>query len=254
MKIILSPAKALNFEQQLCTNQFTQASFIKQANFLAEELKQLSINELRGLMKLSESLAELNYNRYQQWQSPTQPGEWIKPAIALFNGAAYKGLDAPSLSLADIEFAQNNLRVLSGLYGILRPLDLMYPYRLEMGTRWKIDSSTANLYQFWNTQLADFLNNEMEKEEILVNLASTEYFKAIDLNTINAEIITPVFKESKNDTLKVVMMYAKTARGKMARWIIQQRITAKEALKSYEVDGYSYQEELSSATEWVFVR
>lgn len=205
-------------------------------------------------MKLSPQLTDLNYHRYQQWEKPMKKEKEVKQAIALFNGAAYKGLDATSLSESELLALQDNLRILSGLYGILKPLDLIYPYRLEMGTKFAVDSKRKNLYAFWKDQLTDFLNKETTPDDTIVNLASTEYFKAIDTKKLQARVITPIFKEIKGDTYKVVMMYAKTARGKMLRYIVRENIENAEALKGYAVDGYSYNESLSSEQEWVFVR
>ena len=205
-------------------------------------------------MHLSPQLADLNYTRFQNWQKPMELSPDAKPAVTVFTGEVYKGLDVDTFTKKDFEHAQKQLRILSGMYGILRPLDLMYPYRLEMGTKWAITPKTKNLYQFWGKRLADYLNEEIAEGEVIINLASNEYFKAIDKKTINARVITPIFKELKGDQFKVVMMYAKHARGAMARDIIKQQYSSSEDLKGYNVDGYSYNEQLSTADEWVFVR
>lgn len=254
MKIVLSPAKSLDYEQDIATPSTTRAPFLEEANFLADKLKKMSAKKLGELMKLSSNLADLNYERYQNWEQPIALNENAKPAITVFTGEVYKGLDAKTFSEKDFNNAQNQLRILSGLYGVLRPLDLMYSYRLEMGTKWSVTPKTKNLYNYWGTKLAEYLNNEMKKDEVLINLASNEYFKALDKKTLNPRIITPVFKELKGDQYKVIMMYAKHARGAMARDIIQSQYKNVDDLKGYNVDGYSYSEELSKGDEWVFIR
>jgi cytoplasmic iron level regulating protein YaaA (DUF328/UPF0246 family) len=254
MKIVISPAKSLDYNQSIDTPKVTEAPFIQEADYLANKLKKMSVKKLGELMNLSANLSDLNYDRYQHWVSPVNESDDAKPALTVFTGEVYKGLDAQTFSEQDFLNAQSQLRILSGLYGVLRPLDLMYPYRLEMGTKWKVTPKTKNLYQYWGTKPAEFLNNEMEDGEVLINLASNEYFKVLDKKLLKARIITPVFKELKGDKYKVVMMYAKHARGAMARDIIQSKYKNVEDLKGYNVDGYSYSEELSNGDEWVFVR
>lgn len=254
MKIVISPAKSLDFDRKIDTPKVTQAPFLKETEALAKKLKRMSSKELEKLMKLSTSLADLNYQRYQNWETPKKEGDWIKPALTVFTGEVFKGIDAPTFSAKDFKNAQEQLHILSGLYGILKPLDLMYPYRLEMGTKWAITPKTKNLYKFWGTKLAEYLNDEMKEGEVLINLASNEYFKAIDKKTLKARVVTPVFKELKGDQYKVIMIYAKHARGAMTRNIIQQQYKSVDDLKGYNVDGYSYNETLSSEDEWVFVR
>lgn len=254
MKIVISPAKSLDYEQHIKTPAISTAPFIEEADYLAKKLQKMSTKKLGDLMHLSPNLADLNYARYQNWEQPLKQGEVALPAVTVFTGEVYKGLDAASFSEKDFTNAQKQLRILSGLYGILRPLDLMYPYRLEMGTKWNVTPSTKNLYQYWGKKLAEYLNNEMQEGEVLINLASNEYFKALDKKTLKARVVTPVFKELKGDKYKVVMMYAKHARGAMARDIIQSGYTSVDDLKGYNVDGYSYNEELSNGDEWVFVR
>lgn len=254
MKVVLSPAKALDENRQLKVDKFTIPYFINEADFLVEKLQKLSRMELGKLMKLSENLTDLNYFRYKNWEKPTDFNSIVRPAIAQFDGAAFKGFDVTSLTPATLENAQNQLRVLSGLYGILKPLDLLYPYRLEMGTKWKVDSENKNLYAFWKAKVTAYLKSELLPNEVLINLASSEYFKVVDQKQLKRRIITPVFKEFKNDKYKVVMMYAKTARGKMARAIIDQKYDSFEKLKAYNIDGYSYNALLSSDNEWVFIR
>lgn len=254
MKILLSPAKSLDYSREIETPQTSVAPFIDKADYLAKKLQKMSKKKLGDLMNLSAQLTDLNHERYQSWESPSKEGEKVKPALTVFTGEVYKGLEVDSMLKDELVRAQDQLRILSGLYGILRPLDLMYPYRLEMGTKWSVTPSKKNLYQFWGSDLAEYLNKEMEDGEVIINLASNEYFKAIDKKTIKSRIVTPVFKELKGDKYKVVMMYAKHARGAMARDIIQQQYKNVDDLKGYNVDGYSYSEQMSSENEWVFVR
>ena len=254
MKIVVSPAKSLDFERSIETPKPTVAPFLEEADYLANKLGKLSSKKLGELMKLSTQLSDLNYERYQNWKAPKELSDDSKPALTVFTGEVFKGIDATTFSQKDFENAQKQLRILSGLYGVLRPLDLMYPYRLEMGTKWNVTPKTKNLYQYWGTKIADYLNAEMEEDEVLVNLASNEYFKSVDTKVLKAKVITPVFKELKGDKYKVIMMYAKHARGAMARDIIQSQYKDVNDLKGYNVDGYSYNEGLSTEDEWVFVR
>lgn len=254
MKIVVSPAKSLDFKKTIETPKPTIAPFVKEADYLANKLGKLSAKKIGELMKLSTQLADLNYERYQNWKAPKELTTLSKPALTVFTGEVFKGIDPSTFSQKDFENAQCQLRILSGLYGILRPLDLMYPYRLEMGTKWAVTSKTKNLYKYWGTKIADYLKTEMDQGEVLINLASNEYFKSVDIKVLKTRIITPVFKELKGNNYKVVMMYAKHARGAMARDIIQSQYTDVNDLKGYNVDGYSYNERLSSDDEWVFVR
>ncbi len=254
MKILSSPAKSLNYNSGIETPFHSRASFLEDADYLAKKLQKLSKKELQKLMQLSENLSDLNHQRYRDWTPPKNVSENIQPAITVFNGEVFKALDVATFSNEDFENAQKSFRILSGLYGILKPLDLMYPYRLEMGTKWNITTKIKNLYQYWGKQLSSFLNNEMEEGEVIVNLASNEYFKAIDQKILKARVITPVFKELKGDQFKIIMMYAKHARGAMARDIIQNQYQSVEDLKGYNIDGYSYNEGMSTENKWVFVR
>lgn len=254
MKLFLSPAKSLDFNQTIPTPEPTVAPFLKDANYLANKLSKLSANQLGELMKLSPTLADLNFERYQNWISPEKKSSDVKPAITVFTGEVYKGLNVESLSEKDLEKAQGIIRILSGLYGVLRPLDLIYPYRLEMGTKWNVTPKTKKLYAYWGEKLTNYINEETEEGELLINLASNEYFKSIQPKKLKGKLITPIFKELKGNQFKVVMMYAKHARGAMARTIIQENYTTIEELKSYNVDGYSFNESLSSENEFVFVR
>ncbi|MDX6746801.1 peroxide stress protein YaaA [Polaribacter sp. PL03] len=252
MKIIISPAKSLDFESKVPTDIYTQPRFLEQSKKLNKKLKTLSKKNLSDLMKISDDLSALNYERNQTWETPFTK-ENSKQAIYSFTGAVFKGIDVNSLSAKKIPVLQERLRILSGLYGLLKPLDLIQPYRLEMGTRLKV-GSTENLYKFWNDTLANSLNEELEDDELLVNLASTEYFKALPKKTLKVPMITPVFKDLKNGEYKIVMTYAKMARGLMVRYIIDNDVKTIEGLKSFNIDKYRFSESLSSETELVFTR
>ncbi|PHR43614.1 MAG: hypothetical protein COA32_15945 [Fluviicola sp.] len=254
MKILLSPAKSLDFDRTIKTPEVTIAPFVENADYLANKLAKLSKKKLGKLMHLSEQLTDLNYDRYQSWYKPEKSNDNIKPAITVFTGEVYKGFDVESLPQSDLKNAQEQVRILSGLYGVLRPFDLMFPYRLEMGTKWSVTPKTKNLYSYWGSKISDYLNNETESDEVIINLASNEYFKAVDKKVLKPRVITPVFKELKGDQYKVVMMYAKHARGAMARDIVKNQYKSVDDLKGYNVGGYSYNEALSSDNEWVFVR
>lgn len=252
MKIIISPAKSLDFESKVPTSLHTHPRFLEQSKKLNAKLKTLSRNKLSDLMKISDDLASLNYERNQTWHTPFNP-ENSKQAIYAFTGAVFQGIDVNSLSEEKIPLLQENLRILSGLYGLLKPLDLIQPYRLEMGTRLKIDK-TENLYQFWDDTVATTLNEELEDDELFVNLASTEYFKVISKKTLKVPMITPVFKDFKNGQYKIVMTYAKKARGLMVRYIIDYNVKTIEELKGFNVDRYRFSEELSSGNDLIFTR
>lgn len=254
MKVLLSPAKSIDTTAIPAIQETTIASFLKESEQLVTKLRKFSIKKLETTMHISRDLAELNKERFANWTSPMERTETVVPAAFAFNGEVYRGLDIQSLSDEELIKAQSMIRILSGMYGILKPLDLMFPYRLEMGTKWQITPKQKNLYQFWGSKLSKFLNNEMEKEEVLVNLASSEYFKAIDRKTLKAKVVTPVFKEFKNGEYKIVMMYAKHARGAMARYIVQNNVSNVEELKLYTVDGYSFDVNQSTDEEWVFTR
>lgn len=256
MKIVISPAKSLDVSRNFEKPFTTTACFLEEAAYLAKKLKKLNAKKLTELMHISADLADLNYERYQHWTAPVQESDEVIAAVFAFTGEVYKGLEAESLSNEDLEYAQQKLRILSGLYGVLKPLDLLYPYRLEMGTKWQITPNQPNLYRFWGKKIATKLREEMQEEhdDVLINLASTEYFKAVDQKALGMRVITPVFKELKGGVYKVVMMYAKHARGAMARYIIQNRLTDPEQLKLYQVDGYQWDARLSTDSEWVFTR
>lgn len=252
MKIIISPAKSLDFESKATTDVYTQPRFLEQSEKLNKKLKTLSRKKLSELMKISDDLASLNYDRNQDWQPPFSIDN-AKQAVFAFTGEVYRGIDANSISEDKIPVLQDKLRILSGLYGLLKPLDLIQPYRLEMGTKLKV-GRRENLYKFWDTTLAESLNEELEDGELLINLASTEYFKALPKKALKVPMITPVFKDFKNGQYKTIMTFAKKARGLMVRYIIDNNIETLEELKGFNVEGYGFSEEMSTETELVFTR
>ena len=252
MKIIISPAKSLDFESKVPTSLHTQPRFLDQSEKLNKKLKTLSKKNLSELMKISDDLSALNYDRNQTWATPFTKDN-AKQAIYSFTGAVFKGIDVNSIEEEKIPLLQNNLRILSGLYGLLKPLDLIQPYRLEMGTRLKVGTK-ENLYKFWGDTVANALNEELEDGELLVNLASTEYFKVIPKKVLKVPMVTPIFKDYKNGEYKIVMTYAKMARGLMVRYIIDNNVKTIEDLKGFNVDKYRFSEELSSGNDLVFTR
>ena len=252
MRIVISPAKKLHEGYALPDVEATQPRFLSQSQNLINILQEKDSFEIASLMKLSMKLADLNAGRFQSWHTPFTTTN-AKQALFSFAGDVYQGLDATSLSTNDIAFAQEHLRMLSGLYGLLRPLDLMQPYRLEMGTR-LTNPEGSNLYDFWGKQITEQLNQELSTGDTLINLASNEYFKVLNPKLLQANIITPAFKENKAGTYKVVGIFAKKARGFMSRYIIQNRITDVEDIKTFNVDGYIYNPSLSDATTWAFSR
>lgn len=254
MKILISPAKSIDIQPIEGIQTTTIARFLDESEGLVKKLRKFSAKKIEKMMHVSRDIAELNHHRFQNWERPESPKEDIQPAIACFTGEVYRGLDIRTLSQPALEKTQESLRILSGLYGILKPFDLMYPYRLEMGTSWAVTPKTKNLYQFWGKKLANSLNEEMLEGECIINLASSEYFKAIDRKTLKHRMITPVFKELKNGEFKIVMTYAKNARGKMTRFILENNLLHPEEIKGFDVDGYRYHERLSSDDEWVFTR
>lgn len=252
MLMVVSPAKTLDYESELPTDQFTQPDMLNEAQELIEQLKELSPSQVASLMGLSDKLADLNVGRFAHWSQPFTP-ENARPAMFAFKGDVYTGLDAYSFKKADIDFAQKQLRMLSGLYGLLKPLDLMQPYRLEMGTKFK-NHRGDNLYQFWGDTITEKLNAEMKEGEVLLNLASNEYFKSVNKKALKGQVITPVFKDEKNGQYKIISFYAKKARGLMAAYVIKNRIKDAEKVKAFDVAGYRFSEEMSKPTEWVFIR
>jgi uncharacterized protein len=254
MKILISPAKSIQKQELQAQIPHTVGSFLTEAETLAKKLKKLSVGKIEKMMHVSNDIALLNHGRFQNWEKPLHISEEVRPTISLFTGEVYRGLDASSLSNAELEYAQNNLRILSGMYGLLKPMDLMFPYRLEMGTSFAVTPKQTNLYKYWGSKLSTELNSQMSEEEEIINLASAEYFKAIDQKVIRAKIITPVFKELKNGEYKVVMTFAKNARGRMTRYIIENQLTNSVDIKLFDWDNYRFHEALSSEKEWVFTR
>lgn len=252
MKIVISPAKSLDFETQLPTKQYTEGNFLKEANTVHKVLKKKKPKELSELMAISEKLADLNWQRNQEWATPFTP-ENARPAVYAFNGDVYIGLDAYSLPEEKLEVLQDKLRILSGLYGLLKPLDLIQPYRLEMGTRLPIGKS-KDLYEFWKTKLTKALNAELKKDELFINLASNEYFSAIDKKALKVPVITPEFKDYKDGKLKMISFFAKKARGMMVRYIIETNAETIEDLKGFNYEGYQYDANLSKGYTLVFTR
>ncbi|WP_456378955.1 peroxide stress protein YaaA [Lutibacter sp.] len=252
MKIVISPAKSLDFETKVPTKQFTEGEFLKEAAILNGVLKKKSPKKLSDLMHISPKLGELNWQRNQEWQLPFTL-ENAKQAVFAFKGDVYIGLDAYTLSEDKIIQLQKKLRILSGQYGVLKPLDLMQAYRLEMGTKLKIGRKD-NLYQFWGESVTKALNNELENDEVFINLASNEYFKVIQPKLLKAIIITPVFKDYKNGKLKIISFFAKKARGLMVRFIIDNTIETVEDLKKFNSEGYAFDSNLSTEKELVFTR
>ena len=254
MLTIISPAKKLDYSQPEETQAFTQPLLLEHSEQLIKDLQQLSPEEVCSLMGLSDKLGALNYERFQEWQTPFSIDN-AKQAVLAFKGDVYQGLDADNMNADELNWAQDNLRILSGLYGLLRPLDLMQPYRHEMGTKFA-NQRGANLYQFWGEIITDQLNKlfPASAKSVLVNLASNEYFKSVQSKNINAEIITPVFMDQKGDKYKIISFFAKRARGLMSAFIIKNKITDAEQLKTFNVDGYSFNSAMSDGNKWVFCR
>jgi len=254
MLTVISPAKTLDYETPLATESFTQPAHLTQSRKLIRRLRELSAGDLSGLMHISNSLAELNQQRFKQWKTPFKPDN-ARQALFAFKGDVYIGLDAYSLRPDDIDFAQDHLRILSGLYGLLRPLDLMQPYRLEMGTRLDTDQG-SNLYQFWDERITRSLNQELRQSntKTLINLASGEYFKSVKPKKLRGDIVTPAFKEYRDGQYKFIQFFAKKARGLMARYLIDHRVDRADGLKDFNYEGYAYDPSLSDEREWVFTR
>ncbi len=254
MLIIISPAKTLDYESPLATDTFSLPELTDHSKLLIKECKKLTPADISALMKVSDNIAGLNVARFQQW-SETFTQENARQAILAFKGDVYTGLEAQTMSEEDFAFAQSHLRILSGLYGLLRPLDLMQPYRLEMGTK-LTNERGVNLYQFWGDLITDKLNQALTQQgdNVLINLASNEYVKSVKTNQLDGTIITPVFKDRKNGQYKIISFFAKKARGMMTRYIIDNRISSIEDLLAFDGGGYWFDEDESTATELVFKR
>lgn len=254
MLSVISPAKTLDFETPPTTPTYTQPDYLERSRELIDILRDYSPQRLAELMGVSDKLAGLNAARYAEWAPPFGPDN-AKQAAQAFQGDVYVGLNAPAFSEQDNTYAQEHLRILSGLYGLLRPLDLIQPYRLEMGTRLP-NSAGKDLYAFWKDQLTRDLDLAVSASgsSVLVNLASNEYFKAIDTRRLSARVITPVFKDAKNGQYKIISFYAKKARGLMAAWLISQRVDDPDGIKDFDVDGYRFSPTLSTGDSLVFTR
>jgi uncharacterized protein len=250
MLIVISPAKKLDYTSAFDTPSLSQPALLEHAEELSRGLKSLAPQDVSSLMGLSDSLGALNYARFQEWQTPFSRDN-ARPAVLAFKGDVYQGLDADNLDAEDLSWAQDHLRILSGLYGVLRPLDLMQAYRLEMGTRFS-NARGKDLYQFWGELITRELNKMASP--VLVNLASNEYFKSVRKADISARIVTPVFMDKKGDKYKIISFYAKKARGLMSRYIIKNRITEVETIKAFDSDGYRFNAALSEQDQFVFVR
>ncbi|GLB52102.1 UPF0246 protein [Neptunitalea chrysea] len=253
MKIVVSPAKSLDYDSKLPFEEYTVPFFLKEAERLNSLLKKQSPKMLSELMGISDKLAELNWQRNQDFHVPFTL-ENARPAMYAFNGDVYTGLDAYTIPKEKLDTLQDTLRILSGLYGVLKPLDLMQPYRLEMGTKFSVGKN-KDLYEFWKKKVTKKLNEEVAEGEIFLNLASNEYFGAVDTKALKVPVITPVFKDWKGDKLKIISFYAKKARGSMVRYIIDNNVTTLEELKGFNYDGYGFSEEYTTKkNELVFVR
>lgn len=252
MKLVLSPAKSLDFESKIPTNQNTEARFLKQSERLNRLLKKKSARSLSKLMSISANLGQLNYQRNQDWQLPFT-NENARPAVYAFSGEVYRGLDAYNIPEEKVNTLQNTVRIISGLYGLLKPIDLIQPYRLEMGTKFPVGKN-KNLYEFWRKTITESLNSELEEGELFLNLASNEYFKAIDTKALKVPVVTASFKDFKNGEYKMIMTFAKQARGFMARYIIDTNAKTIDDVKAFNYQGYNFSEPMSSENELVFIR
>jgi cytoplasmic iron level regulating protein YaaA (DUF328/UPF0246 family) len=252
MKLVLSPAKSLDLERKLPTIQSSEACFLKQAERLNKLLKKKSAKSLSKLMGISSNLGQLNYERNQSWELPFTK-ENARPAIYAFSGDVYRGMDAYTIPIAKLEKLQNSVRIISGMYGVLKPLDLIQPYRLEMSTKFPVGKH-KNLYEFWRQTITKSLNEELQEDELFLNLASNEYFKAIDVKALKVPVVNVLFKDFKNGEYKMIMTFAKLARGFMTRYIIDTDAKTIDDLKGFNYEGYGFSETMSSDKELVFIR
>lgn len=254
MLIVISPAKKLDYSSPVTAKNHSQPALLDHSAELLQGLKKLSPQDVCALMGLSDNLGALNYERFQAWDRPFTEDN-AKPAVLAFKGDVYKGLDADSMTEKQLEWAQDHLRILSGLYGLLRPMDLMQPYRLEMGTKFA-NQRGKDLYQFWGNIITDEINSLLSnaKSPVLLNLASNEYFKSVQQKNIAGRIVTPVFMDKKGDKYKIISFYAKKARGLMSAFIIKNKITAVDGIKKFNVDGYSFNSAMTDGDSWVFTR
>lgn len=255
MLAILSPAKTLDFDSPLTTDQHSAPEFTKESKALIKTLRQLEPSDIGSLMGISDKLATLNHDRYAHWSAKFDDASGARASLLAFKGDVYLGLDAQTLSKRDFTWAQKRLRVLSGLYGLLRPLDRIHPYRLEMGTALR-NTAGKDLYEFWGGKVTQALNEALsgQRSKVLINLASNEYYKVVQAQNIDGRIVTINFKEWRRDAYRFVSFSAKKARGLMARYMIDQRAERADDLKAFDVEGYAFNEELSSREEWIFTR
>ncbi len=254
MLIVVSPAKTLDYESTLPTDTYTRPDHLKQSRLLINRLRDFSALDLAELQGVSQKIAETNHSRNHEWKTPFNLKN-ARQAVFAFKGDVYTGLDAYSLDEKNIDYAQQHLRILSGLYGLLKPLDLIQPYRLEMGTRLST-ADANNLYQFWDMEITRALNKQLRKikSDTLINLASNEYFKSIKVQNLKATVITPQFKDYKNGQYKMIGFFAKKARGLMTRYIIDHELTDAEDIKAFDTDGYVFSADMSDQKNWVFIR
>lgn len=254
MFFVLSPAKNLNEKAPAPVKEFTQPDLLAEAEILMRQLRELAPQQIAELMHVSDKIALLNAERNAEWHTPFTPDN-AKQAVFMFNGDVYEGIAADILKPEQIQYLQQHVRLLSGLYGVLRPLDLMQPYRLEMGTAFA-NTRGKNLYEFWGDIITDLLNDTLAQagSDILINLASQEYFKSVNTKKLKARLITPVFKDEKNGKYKIISFYAKRARGLMVRYAAEHNITDPEMLKNFDYEGYSFNAAASNESEWVFMR
>ena len=255
MIVLIAPAKRLDYDSDLSVEDFSIAEHLKESKKLIKELQKKSPEDLSSLMGLSENLSILNFERNMNWQVPKKPSNEVRQAIFAFKGDVYVGLDSETLSKSDIKYAQKNLAILSGLYGLLKPLDLMYPYRLEMGTKMKNENG-KNLYEFWGNKITTSINALAKKNNSkgIINLASVEYFSSVKTENLDLPVYSPVFKDFKNGKYKIISFFAKKARGSMARFVIQNKIKNPTDLNKFNLDGYKFSAKDSSEYSPVFLR
>lgn len=252
MKLVLSPAKSLDYESKLPTTKTTEACFLNEAERLNKLLKKKSAKSLSKLMNISDNLGQLNYERNQDWSLPFTKDN-ARQAVYAFSGDVYRGLDAYTIESSKLDTLEDTVRIISGLYGVLKPLDLIQPYRLEMGTKFPVGKN-KNLYEFWKKKVTQALNDELQDDEVFLNLASNEYFKAIDTKALKVPVITASFKDLKNGEYKTIMTFAKLARGYMTRYIVDTNAKTIDDLKGFNYEGYGFSESMSAKNELVFIR
>ena len=254
MLILISPAKTLDYSVKVPNIQPSNILFPNESLELINGLKKLKPKDLQNLMGISPKLAQLNFERFQQYQFPFAKEE-VKPALLVFKGEVFVGINADNFSVEDLEYAQNHLRILSGLYGVLRPMDAILPYRLEMGTKYST-KKFKHLYDFWDLKIHNAIQETLDQQgdNVLINLASNEYYKSVKANKLNAEIITPQFKDFKNGQYKMISFFAKKARGLMTNFILKNRITNPDELKLFNMEGYEYNDRLTEGNNWIFTR